>query len=180
MFESDIFTSIKTMTAMINLSTCKKTDTINVDVKPVTNVHIGDSLSSTKSGSEPSKEIYVKYPERNVYEEANNEEIIDTLKRENEVLKLVIHILQNNPLIVNKYIIADDEILVKIIQLLCNADEVQIDADDISQGCFTTNIYRKVHTIYVITNGITKNLKYDYPYVMKMLQDLRISTKFVF
>ena len=27
---------------MINLSASKKTDTINLDVKPVTNVHIGD------------------------------------------------------------------------------------------------------------------------------------------
>ena len=34
---------------MINLSASKKTDTINLDVKPVTNVHIGDLSSSSEN-----------------------------------------------------------------------------------------------------------------------------------
>ncbi len=166
------------MSAMINLSTSKKTDTINVDVKPVTNVHVGDtnSMSSTR-------DVVVTYGEEEVKNgsitEGKDEEI-EALQRENEVLKLIIKILQSNPLIVNRYIIADDTVLEKIIKLLCDADEVQIDSEDIGQGCFTSNTYRKIHTIYVMRGNETKSLKYDYPSVMKKLQDLRISTKFVF
>ena len=102
------------------------------------------------------------------------------LLRENAVLKLIIDIQHSNPLIVNKYIIADDTTLVQMIALLCNATEVHIDADDIGRGCLSKNTYRKVHAIYVVVNGETKNLKYDFSDVMKTLKDLHISVKFVF
>ena len=101
------------------------------------------------------------------------------LKNENEVLKIIIDIQRNNPLIYNGYIIADDEKLMKFIQLLTFAEDVQLDADDLGQGCVSKKTYRKVHAIYVIKDGETKNLKYDYPRVMKELTDLGISTKFV-
>ena len=100
--------------------------------------------------------------------------------RQIEVLKLIISILQDNPLIINRYIIADDEALARMIKLLCNAETVQIDAEDLGQGCMTKHTYRKIHSIYVVKDGQTLNLKYDFPAVMKTLQDLRISTKFVF
>ena len=101
------------------------------------------------------------------------------LQRENAVLKLIIDIQHNNPLIVNKYIIADDTALTKMITLLCNASEVHLDADDVGTGCVTKKEYRKVHSIYVTVGDKIKNLKYDFPDVMKTLKDLHISTKFV-
>ena len=102
-----------------------------------------------------------------------------TLLRENRVLRIIIDILHGNPLIVNKYIIADDELLVEMIRLLCNADEVQLDAEDVGEGCMTKNKYRKVNSVYVVADGKTQNLKYDFPSVMKTLRDLHISTKYV-
>ena len=102
------------------------------------------------------------------------------LMRENAVLKLIIDIQHSNPLIVNKYIIADDETLVKMVALLCNATEVHIDADDVGRGCISKNTYRKVHSIYVVVDGQTMNLKYHFSDVMKILKDLHISTKYVF
>ena len=100
--------------------------------------------------------------------------------RENAVLKLIIDIQHNNPLIVKNYIIADDQTLMKMVGLLCNASEVHIDADDIGCGCVTKNTYRKVHSIYVIVDGQTLNLKYHFSDVMKTLKDLHISVKYVF
>ena len=97
----------------------------------------------------------------------------------NDVLKLIIDIQHSNPLIVNKYIIADDATLIKLVSLLCNATEVHIDADDIECGCTAKNTYRKVHAIFVVVNGETKNLKYDFSDVMYTLKELHISTKFV-
>ena len=101
------------------------------------------------------------------------------LLRENAVLKLIIDIQHSNPMIVNKYIIADDEKLIQMIALLCNASEVHIDADDVGRGCISKNTYRKVHSIYVVVNGETKNLKYDFSDVMYTLKELHISTKYV-
>lgn len=175
------------MTAMINLSASKKTDTINLDVKPVTNVHIGDM------GEKPHKPrtreieegVTVVYPddEENPYKNIPDEDkdkTIDELQRENQVLKLIIEMMNNNPLIWNGFIIADDEVLIQFIKLLTKAEEVQIDADDLGEGCVSKNKYRKVHSIYVVVDGETKNLKYDFPKVTKTLLDLHISTKFIY
>ena len=111
--------------------------------------------------------------------QSDNPEVAKLL-RENAVLKLIIDIQHSNPLIVNKYIIADDATLIKLVQLLCNATEVNIDADDIECGCTAKNTYRKVHAIFVVVDGQTKNLKYDFSDVMYTLKELHISTKFVY
>ena len=37
-----------------------------------------------------------------------------------------------------------------------------------------------VHAIYVIKGGDTKNLKYDFPDVVKELTELCVSTKYVY
>ena len=175
------------MTAMINLSASKKTDTINLDVKPVTNVHIGDvgEKSHKPRTREIEEGVTVVYPdgEENPYEKLSEEDkdkTIDELQRENQVLKLIIEMMNNNPMIWNGFIIADDEVLIQFIKLLTKAEEVQIDADDLGEGCVSKNKYRKVHSIYVVVDGETKNLKYDFPKVTKALLDLHISTKFIY
>ena len=168
------------MSSMINLKTSKKVPTINVKVDPITNIHVADTGASANvkvsTDSESTNKSTSTACESNVLES----EELDTLKRENQVLKLIIDILHSNPLVVNKYIIADDELLIEIIRLLCNADEVQLDADDLGSGCISKKTYRKVNSIYVSTDGKTLNLKYDYPAVMKNLKDLHISVKYVF
>ena len=152
---------------MINLKTSKKTPTITVGVNPViTNVVNAPSTQQPPDG----ELIALTEPV---------DEVAD-LKRQIEVLKLIIEIQQSNPLVVNKYIIADDEVLERMISLLCNAEAVQIDAEDLGSGCMTKHVYRKVESIYVTVGGKTLNLKYDFPAVMKTLKDLHISTKFVF
>jgi hypothetical protein len=77
-------------------------------------------------------------------------------------------------------VIADDELLICLIQDLTDADSVQLDADDIDCECLGSNKYRKVHAIYVVKDGVTKNLKYDYPDITKYLLDLKISTKLIY
>ena len=166
------------MSSMINLKASKKTPTITVGVNPVTNIHVAEARSSTNvhyPGPDGVQESTAQVVERTVTVEDDK----NTLLRENKVLRIIIDILHSNPLIVNKYIIADDQLLVEIIRLLCNADEVQLDADDLGEGCITRNRYRKVNSIYVVIDGKTQNLKYDFPAVMKTLKDLHISTKYV-
>ena len=191
------------MSSMINLKASRKTPTINISANPVTNVHV------TNRGEGTTTPTVVHYPDPNQVGEfvsvaplpaqVCSSELSQTatsfamdpsafqsddpekskLLRENAVLKLIIDIQHSNPLIVNKYIIADDATLIKLVQLLCNATEVNIDADDIECGCTAKNTYRKVHAIFVVVNGETKNLKYDFSDVMYTLKELHISTKFV-
>ena len=180
------------MSSMINLKASRKTPTINISANPVTNVHV------TNRGEGTTTPTVVHYPDPNQVGEfvsvapqtatsftldpsafQSDDPEKSKLMRENAVLKLIIDIQHNNPLIVNKYIVADDATLIKLVSLLCNATEVHIDADDVSCGCTTKNTYRKVHAIFVVVNGETKNLKYDFSDVMYTLKELHISTKFV-
>ena len=174
-------------------------DTMRINMSPVTNIHLN-------TAADP-KEVEVHYPgsdvaahsleraadantkcdevTRDIEIAADNAEKLmveklDELARANEVLRLVIKLIQSNPLQINHYVIADDALLVRIIQLLCNATDVNIDADDLGQGCVTKNKYRKIHSIYVTTPNGIKNLKYDFPHVMKQLKDLNISVKYVY
>ena len=179
------------MSSMINLKASRKTPTINISANPVTNVHV-----TNRSAEHPTVVQYppVEQPMGGEFVSVSPQTAMSTftttpieetdpekakLLRENAVLKLIIDIQHNNPLIVNKYIIADDETLMKMVALLCNASEVNIDADDLGRGCLSKKIYRKVHSIYVVVNGETKNLKYDFSDVMKTLKDLHISVKYV-
>ena len=191
------------MAAMINLKASHKTPTINVGCNPVTTVRIENSKpegptmvryppvdngvaagevrvpnSAFVSVSPGAVSTFTDTTERPIPLSEIPE--IAALQRENAVLRLIIDIQHSNPLIVNKYIIADDATLIKLVSLLCNASEVHIDAEDVECGCTAKNTYRKVHAIFVVVNGETKNLKYDFSDVMYTLKELHISTKFVF
>ena len=184
------------MTSMINLKASRKTGTINVGVNPVTNINVANP---NQASAMLSNSTALNYPDPNFPSVAPG--IIDTnvvptdptavqyktqdeldkeaLLREINVLKLIINIQHSNPIIVNKYIVADDDALGKMVGLLCNASEVHLDADDVGVGCISKKTYRKVNSIYVVVNGETLNLKYNFPAVMKTLKDLKISTKYV-
>ena len=191
---------------MINLKASRKTPTINISANPITNVHVTnrggcDAMSSDGPQTRgvvypnpgdidvqsiPNGEFVSVTPQQaniaaftNVSVPSSDNPEVAKLLRENAVLKLIIDIQHNNPMVVNKYIIADDEKLMRMVALLCNASEVHIDADDVGCGCVSKNTYRKVHSIYVVVDGQTKNLKYDFSDVMYTLKELHISTKFV-
>ena len=183
------------MSSMINLKASRKTPTINISANPITNVHVtnrgGGAVDETQTRGDvtqsiPSGEFVSVTPQQaniaaftNVSVPSSDNPEVAKLLRENAVLKLIIDILHNNPMIVNKYIIADDEKLMRMVALLCNATQVHIDADDVGCGCMTKNTYRKVHSIYVVVDGQTKNLKYDFSDVMYTLREFHISTKYV-
>ena len=181
------------MSAMISLNKLSSSPNVNVNVKPSVNVNVNSQEETApRVDCETTKVKYKSIDEADESEDAIQEtniskesyqklkEQLTETQNEVQVLKLYIDMLKNNPFIYNGYIVADDATLMKFIQLLTSADDVQLDAEDIGEGCLTKKTYRKVHAIYVIKNKEPKNLKYDYPKVMKELSDLGISTKFVF
>ena len=174
------------MNGKLSLSSKVDTNKSQISVNPVNNINVkvlGTETVATAdigiaSGSDgsfvtdtQSRDLMVEYP-------TDEKVLINKLMAENEALKIIIEMQRDNPILVNKLILADDVKLEMLIKLLTNADEVHIDADDVGSGC-TGNKYRKVNAIYVIKDGNTKNLKYDYPDITKELKDLGIQTKFV-
>ena len=155
-----------------------------VTVNPVNNINV-NVRSPAEIQNESDKTVI--YPDDSgIYVQATQENInkltsdLAQQMSNNEALKIIISMFKDNPIFVNALLLTDDEKLAQLVKLLTNADEVNIDAENIGEmGCCTPKMYRKVNAIYVITNGNTKNLKYDYPDIMKQLKDLGINTKIV-
>ena len=164
------------MNGKLSLTSKVDTNKSQISVNPVNNINVkvlgSETIATTDVISDTqTRDLMVEYP-------TDEKVLIDKLMAENEALKIIIEMQRDNPILVNKLILADDVKLEMLIKLLTNADEVHIDADDVGSGC-TGNKYRKVNAIYVIKDGNTKNLKYDYPDITKELKDLGINTKFV-
>ena len=97
-----------------------------------------------------------------------------------EALSVLLLIIENNPLIINKFIVASAEDLGELIKLLTGADSVQINtSNDIDCQCITSESYRTVDKIYVIKGNETSNFKYSYPDANKILDDHHVSVKLV-
>ena len=113
-------------------------------------------------------------------QELINDQQYDALLRENRALRLILDINKSNPLIVNDFIVAQEEKLGDLIQALTGADEVEIVADELGAGCITKNRYRKVQSIYVKKGDVSENFKYSHGDANRLLNDEKISIKFVF
>ena len=97
-----------------------------------------------------------------------------------QALSLIIELLESNPLIINKYVIAKAETLEELITLLTGADSVEILTADIECGCNPSKAVAPVERIYVTKDGDIKQLKYDFPEALRMLETHRISTKLTY
>ena len=97
-----------------------------------------------------------------------------------QALSLIIELLESNPLIINKYVIAKAETLEELITLLTGADSVEILTSDIECGCTPSKAVAPVERIYVTKGGDIKQLKYDFPEALRMLETHRISTKLTY
>ena len=98
-----------------------------------------------------------------------------------EALSLIIELLESNPLIVNKYVIASHETLQELILLLTNADSIEINVNDVGcNGCIPHVKTMPIEKIYINKNGKIYQLKYDYPEIQRILDVHRISTKLTY
>ena len=105
--------------------------------------------------------------------------VVKTKDAITQALSIMLNLVEHNPLIVNKYIISPKEILINLIQLLTEADKVEIIMNvDVDCGCSANNKYSVIDKIYVSKDGNTSILKYNYAEALQILETHRISTKF--
>ena len=108
--------------------------------------------------------------------------VVKTKDAITQALSIMLNLVEHNPLIVNKYIISPKDILINLIQLLTEADKVDIimAVEDVDCGCTSSskNNYSVIDKIYVSKDGNTTILKYGFAEALQILETHRISTKF--
>ncbi len=116
---------------------------------------------------------------------ADYEQLLKVVKTKDAItqaLSIMLNLVEHNPLIVNKYIISPKDILINLIQLLTEADKVDIimAVEDVDCGCTSSskNNYSVIDKIYVSKDGNTSILKYGFAEALQILETHRISTKF--
>lgn len=106
--------------------------------------------------------------------------ITDSIEDKNNAIKalsLIIEILQNNPLIINKFVVAEREVLEELIRLLVNADEVDIECGDIECSC-TKPTYLVVKRIFIEKDSLVYTID-QCPVILKLFDYYKISILFV-
>lgn len=100
-------------------------------------------------------------------------------EKENTIraLTLIIECLQGNPLIVNKFVVAEMAVLSELIRLLTSADSVEIDCADVECSCMAAK-YRTIKRIYVRKDGEVYSIS-QCPVILRLLDNYRISLNFV-
>ena len=104
-------------------------------------------------------------------------ESIDDKENTIKALSLIIDILQSNPLIVNKFVIAELDTLQELIRLLTSSDNVEIDCNDIECSC-TKVKYRTIKRIYITKDNELYNIQ-QCPVILKLFDNYKISLMFV-
>lgn len=140
---------------------------------------------------EVSDGVYVVYPEheqqgRDVKEaEDRLNEIKKTQpdsERLIEALNMIIEMYYNNPLYINKWVVAESDVLAKLIGALTDAERVDITITDPTCACVgccgsSDTTIATIDTIYVVKGGDTMEFRYSYPGAKKILDDCHISTR---
>lgn len=131
--------------------------------------------------------------ERNPYEEAVASRGVDSaMEKTNEICKdiieekenviralsLIIEIIQQNPLVVNKYIVASEESLKELIRLLTNTARVEIDLEDVDCSC-TSKKYRLIKRIWMVDQEGNQYTLPQLPVIMRLFDNYRISLNLV-
>ena len=156
----------------------------------VVNVNVADKqdpeviVEPNTIQSEPVREVQPLTIDVKPSEVNSNDGSVDSLLKYKdnviEALSVLLLIIENNPLIINKFIVASAEDLAQLIKLLTGADSVQINtSNDIDCQCITSGSYRTVDKIYVVKGNETSNFKYSYPDANKILDDHHVSVKLV-
>ena len=139
---------------------------------------------------EVSDGIFVVYPpkERDLKQAEQRLEEIKKTQPDNEkvihALNLIIETYYSNPLYVNHWVIAESQVLAKLIGILTDADRVDITLQGPTCSCSgccgsSEKTISSIDTIYCIKGNETKEFRYSYPEAKKILDDAHISTKLV-
>ena len=97
-----------------------------------------------------------------------------------EALSLILDIYENNPLIVNKLIVAQEEELTRLLFLLTGAEQIElVKSDPDIKCCVKADKFTHIQKIMIKKDGNMFNFKYSFPNVIQLLDNRRICWKIV-
>ena len=171
------------------------TITNNVVIKTEKKPQKNDGVQEVSDG------VYVVYPNKkegedpNPYASLNTRDLESAQTRLNEIkaqqpenekliqaLSLIIDMLYNNPVYVNKLVVPELDNLRQLVKLLTDADEVDITLADPTCECGCSGNSSKlsrVDSIYVKKGASILEFKYAYAEAKQILEVNHISTKWV-
>ena len=152
---------------------------VKVVVYPKKETQNENPYATTNDSTENSNEIKERSMDTAKDTLTNLQQIIKNKDMLIQALVLSLDIIQNNPLIINKYVIADEHELALLIKYLTDAEEVDIIKNDHECSCSVSKKYDIINRIMIKKNGEIYNLKYSYPDVNQYLYDRKFSTKFI-
>ena len=128
-----------------------------------------------------SKDIPECYTKETIPHSPNFESIIEQKRKENEFLKLLLQIYQEQPLIINSYVICKSSTLMDIIKLLTDCDKVDLvlNEDIACGGCSDNSKLIYISKILITKDDKTTELKYCYNEAYSKLVANGISLKIV-
>ena len=112
--------------------------------------------------------------------ETNTKDLESLISEKDNVIKaqsIIIDMMMNNPLIINKYIIATEETLAELIKLLTGAEIVEIELADIECSC-TTPKYAVIKKIFLTVKGEIYSIELC-PAVIRLFETYKISLALV-
>ena len=102
---------------------------------------------------------------------------IEDKDRQIEVLEALLSCYENNPLIINKFVVCNYNTLMNIIKVLTSADKVEFSLDE-DRSCTCCNSkYIYISKIFVTKSGKTQEFKFAYNEKYSLLQRHGISLK---
>lgn len=105
------------------------------------------------------------------------QKLISDQKNLIDALNIMLDMYENNPLIINKYVVGKYSSLKKLIKLLTSSDKVEITCIDAEINCGCKPKYFIINKIIITKNNETFNLKYNFPDVIQFLDQHKISYK---
>ena len=157
----------------------KKEDVLRLQRSQSLSHEMANPYATTNDSTENSNEIKERSMDTAKDTLTNLQQIIKNKDMLIQALVLSLDIIQNNPLIINKYVIADEHELALLIKYLTDAEEVDIIKNDHECSCSVSKKYDIINRIMIKKNGEIYNLKYSYPDVNQYLYDRKFSTKFI-
>ena len=154
----------------------------NIDFKELPVQERTVELESTEIGLNDNLEE--NYKERSIETAKQNLEEMEKiiLDKNNliEALSLILDIYERNPLIINKFIVAEENELTRLIFLLTGAEQIELIKSDPESGCgCKVDKFTHIQKIMIKKNGNVFNFKYSFPNCVQLLETRHISYKIV-
>ena len=139
-----------------------------------------ESLNDIKIDDKPLNDELDKHIKARSIETAkeNLDELQSIIKNKDnliEALSLILDVYENNPLIINKYIISKEDELTRLLFLLTGADSIEIIKDEPDIGCCKfVDKFNHINKILIHKDDSTYHLTYSFPNVANLLEQVKL------